>query len=560
MAPAKRGPAPPGVLTVVNPSGHRTRIPVQPLPFRIGRHSDNDLVLRDNRVSRIHAQVSLEEEEFWIEDLKSRHGVFVNGSRVQGRQKLGNADRIDFGIRDSYHLVFNIEDAELSRLLDQISPPSSGTSQGAGNLAKLRALVEVARVMQSSLSTQDVLAAVVDAALAVTGSERGFLLLKEQDELEVRVARHRRGMPLPATELRVPTRLIHRALTQRRELLSMNFDPNDEAGVLPDISVADLELSSVVCLPLVRIRTGSSEDTRIISSAHETAGMIYMDSRRGPADLSAGNRELLQTLALEASTILENARLLEQERAKLKMEEELNVARAIQQGLLPKALPHAGWFRASGSSIASHQVGGDYYDVRQIRENAWCAVVADVSGKGVSSALLASLLQGAFLLASEGQVEIEEMMNRINHFLNERTQGDKYATIFYCVLDADGNLQWANAGHCAPLLLRTGGEIEELKPTGMPVGLLETASYSVEDTRLNRGDKLILYTDGFSEATNEAGDFFEQKRLRELLRVNARLNSAELHQAMMRAVEEFTDGAEQSDDITMVVLEYASES
>jgi len=138
--------------------------------------------------------------------------------------------------------------------------------------------------------------------------------------------------------------------------------------------------------------------------------LLYLDSRVLPADLSAGNRELLQTLAIEASTILENARLMEEERAKTRIENELQVARNIQQGLLPVAMPVEGWFRAAGSSQPSTQVGGDYFGRETDHARVWAAVVADVSGKGVSSALLAGLLQGVFLMASLQPHDLEGML------------------------------------------------------------------------------------------------------------------------------------------------------
>ena len=281
--------------------------------------------------------------------------------------------------------------------------------------------MEVARALQSSLSTTDVLAAVVDAALSVTGAERGFLLLKKEEELEVSVARDRRGSPLGQADLGVPRTLIHRALRTRRDMLSMTFDPHGEDGIRPEMSVADLELRSVVCVPLIHVRTGSMQDT-IATSLNDTVGVLYMDSRGSAADLSVGNREILQTLALEASTILENARLLEEERAKQHLEEELDLARTIQQGLLPNSLPSEGWFRAAGSSITSRHVGGDYFDVHTAGPDAFACVIADVSGKGVSAALLAALLQGAFLLASEGNSQIEYVMSSINRFLLERAK------------------------------------------------------------------------------------------------------------------------------------------
>ena len=538
-------------LVVINPSGNRNRVPLEPVPFLIGRQADNHLVLRDNRASRNHARIVAENGDYFVEDLNSRHGVFVNGERVQRRQ-LTNSDRIDFGFQDSYKLVFTLEEDQIHRILDQISTPSTA---GPGNLAKLRALVEVARALQSALSTNDVLISVVDAALAVTGAERGFMLLQKGTELAVAVARDSRGANLPSSALKVPMSVINRALRTRRDMLSMTFDPLEQEGVRPETSVADLELRSVVCIPLIHIRPGDTQDT-IVTSAAETAGVLYMDSRVSPADLSAGNREILQTLGLEASTILENARLLEEEREKQRLEQELDIARVIQRDLLPNRLPSSGWFRAAGSSIASRTVGGDYFDVRQVAADCYSAVVADVSGKGVSSALLASLLQGAFLLASEGPVLIEQVMARINHFLNDRTKGEKYATVFYCTLDQRGLLKYANAGHPKPVIVRSNGDIESLETTGMPLGMLGIATYDAKEVQLNGGDKVILFSDGLSEAENADGEFFDRKALLPLLRAHANLGSAELHAKLVAAVEQFTEGATLADDITVLVLEY----
>jgi sigma-B regulation protein RsbU (phosphoserine phosphatase) len=338
--------------------------------------------------------------------------------------------------------------------------------------------------------------------------------------------------------------------------LSMSFDPEEQQGIRPEMSVADLDLRSVVCVPLIRIRTGGSLET-IVSSVNDTIGLLYMDSRRSFTDMSAGNREILQTLALEASTILENARLLEEERKKQRLEQELDIARVIQHNLLPSELPSKGWFRAAGSSLASHAVGGDYFDVRAVRDDLYTVVIADVSGKGVSSALLASLLQGAFLLAAEGAIEIEQVMSRINHFLNERTRGEKYATVVYCTVDRSGLLRWSNAGHPTPFVVRANCEPILLETTGMPLGLMGIAKFGVESVQLLPGDKVVLYSDGLSEAENASGDFFDKGVLRGAIEINAKGTSADLHNGLMVAVREFTEGSELTDDITLLVLEYA---
>jgi serine phosphatase RsbU (regulator of sigma subunit) len=529
---------------------------LSPLPFTIGRHSDNSLILRDNRASRNHARIVVDEGDYYVEDLKSSHGVFVNGAQA-ARHKLHSSDRIEFGFSDSYSLIFTFEDDEIQKILDQFSTPRTA-SAGAGNLAKLKALVEVARALQNSLSTDDVLAAVVDAALAVTGFERGFLLLNEPGSLVVSVARDRSGGPISKDTIDVPVDDIQRALHQRRELLSMTLDISSSDFSNQTLSGSD-NSRSVVCVPLVRVRTGSNEETCVLTAKSDTIGLIYLDSRQTAVDLSSGNRELLQTLALEASTILENARLLAEERIKHRMEEELSIAREIQMSLLPGKLPSEGWFRLAGSSIPSHEVGGDCFDVRQIRPNVWTVVVMDVSGKGVSSALLAALLQGSFLLASDGTHDIEQMMSRINLFLNERTEGEKYATVFYCTLNIDGTLRWANAGHCTPFLVRKNGETLALRTTGMPLGMLDIAEYAVETLQLQYGDKIVAYSDGLSEAQNSDGSYFETSRMKQIIAAHADLSANEMHAALMEEVENFTGGAVQHDDITAVVMEYREE-
>lgn len=561
---------PPASLIVVDPNGQRTRVELAPIPFNIGRQAESHLVVRDSRASRTHARIVAEGLQYCIEDNGSRHGVFVNGARVT-RQPLKSADRIDFGISDSYHFYFALDDdaeriLQPSQTLDssaqQLSAVRaavghSGAAAGAGgagqNLPKLRAVLEVARTLQRSFSLDDVLNSVVDAALAVTGAERGFLLLNENGELRTRSARDRHNRPLSHDDLRVPRKVIHRALRNRRELLAMNFDPH--AGDDPGSSVADLELRSVVCVPLVRIAATAAEpSTQRLTVESETVGVLYLDSRTVAADLSGGNRELLQTLAIEASTVMENARLLQEERLKQKMDEELGVARMIQQNLLPQSLPFTGWFRACGSSVASHQVGGDYFDVLPVSEDCWAVIMADVSGKGVSSALLAALLQGAFLAASDDVAHLEGVLHRINQFLSIRPEAEKYATVFCALFRRNGEGVYINAGHCAPIIVRPGADLQTLAPTTFPVGLIEGAEFKGQPFKLEAGDKLVAYTDGVTEAQNAAGEFFTTRRLNDTVKANANRACDALHQSIQDAVATFTQAAPQSDDITLLVL------
>jgi sigma-B regulation protein RsbU (phosphoserine phosphatase) len=467
---------------------------------------------------------------------------------------------VEFGAQDSYQLHFALDGLELKRLMEQVGggeAPAAPLGVGS-NLAKLRAILDLARTLQSSFSIDEVLVSVVDTALTITGAERGFLLLRSTPDapLETRVARNKRGQNLRETDLRVPREVIRRALEHRRELLSMNFEPLGADETRPQNSIVDLELRSVICVPLVRIRAGQSNATSVMVTGNETVGVLYMDSRVMAADLAGGNRELLQTLAIEASTVLENARLLQEEQSKHQLEDELRLARTIQQSLLPRSLPSDGWLRASGSSLASHEVGGDYYDVTRVSSHCWSAVVADVSGKGVSSALLASLLQGSLITVTEHPEAMGRRMERLNRFLLERTGGEKYATVFHALLHEDGRMLYVNAAHCPPMVVRANGERSELEVSGMPVGLVETAEFLVVEQHLAPGDKIVIYSDGVTEAQNLESAFFGKKRLREVVQAHATDSCAAIHDAVQDAIAAFTEGAAQSDDITLLVLEF----
>jgi sigma-B regulation protein RsbU (phosphoserine phosphatase) len=337
----------------------------------------------------------------------------------------------------------------------------------------------------------------------------------------------------------------------------MSFDPAGgsqpaEAGQ----TVLALELRSVVCVPLVKIRLGGATETRMLSTAQDTIGVLYMDSRQIGSNLAEGNKDLLQSLGIEISTVLENARLLDEERKKHHLEQELQIAREIQQGLLPAKLPEEGWLVAAGSSEACFQVGGDYFDVIEISEDRWGAVLADVSGKGVSAALLNSLLQGAFFAAASAQSRLSDSVGRINNYVCERSRHARFATAFCCVIERGGAMRWLNAGHCDGLLIRANGEIETLKPSSMPIGLFPDAEFPSQDVSLTAGDRLVLYSDGVSEAANFAGDRYGDDRLAEVVIANRALNPTELHRKLIDEIEAFTQGAEQNDDLTLLVLGY----
>jgi serine phosphatase RsbU (regulator of sigma subunit) len=541
---------------VVEPTGQRREVQVSRSPFQIGRLAECDLSLRENRISRNHAQILLEDRKYFIEDRDSRHGLFINGTKVK-RAELKPLDRVEFGIQDSYYLIVGQDHGFAAPLMRKVAEMRQGTA----NLGRLSAVLEVARALQSSNSIDEVLAAAVDAGLAVTGAERGFLMLRnDAGDLEVRVARDRNGRTLEAGELRVPRGIIQTALLRRRDLLTMAIDPDlGEGPVETGETVLALELRSVVCVPLVRIRIGLEHETSMLSSKDETLGVLYMDSRDKTAELTGGKQDLLQSLAIEISTLLENARLLAQQREKQQLEQELRIAREIQQALLPPALPTDGWFVAAGKSESCFEVGGDYFDVIEIDPERWGAVLADVSGKGVSAALLTSLLQGAFFSIYGSASDLSAGVARLNRYILDRSRNARFATVFWCVVERDGTTRWINAGHCPAIVVHDSGQIETLEPTTLPLGVIADADLTASELKLSPGDRLVIYSDGVSEAMNFESEQFGEERIKQVVVDNAGRNTAELFEALHKAVIDFVGGAAQKDDLTLLVLGYRGE-
>ena len=533
-------------------------MPLDHFPFSMGRHSDNQLILRDSRVSRKHALIHDRGGNLWLEDLESLHGVRVNEIKVQGEQKLAAGDVIDFGLEDGYRiLIVEKSEAGIRHLMGRM--PGAGGA-GTTELSKLRALTEVARSLEHAMSTQDVLATVIEAALTVTGSERGFLLLENDGKLTVELGRDGAGRALDASKLPVPISLIQKALRERKELLSFQFDPMADWSSRFNESLDGLELRSALCVPLLRLRGNVEAGATMAATIDDTVGLIYMDSRVAELEDQQGNRELLQTLALEASSILENARLLEEERKRHRLEQELGLARTIQANLLPRKLVAEGFLKAVGSSIPTHQVGGDFYDVLRRPDGSWLASVADVSGKGVGAALLASLLQGVLLEAASAGAALEDLLPRLNRFLIERTEGEKYATMFACVVEANGRMSFVNAGHSRPIVLhgkRPGGaDLETIEQDGFPVGLIDVATYTVATVQLEPGDTVVLFSDGVEEGRRGPNEFFGRERIAAAILAHASGSLQELHDGLRGALAAYLDGVEPHDDATLLLLRY----
>jgi len=534
-------------LLVEPASGQCQHVPVDRNPFVIGRHTRCDLVLADNRISRRHARIANRGRGYVLEDLGSRNGVFLNGKRVSKRAAIVEGDRLGFGVGDSYQIT--IREGHISRLpLLQKVAGLGEERKRTGTLGRLSAMLDVARTMESASGVDDVFAAVLEAALAIANAERAFLLLRDSEaKLVVRAARSTEGRASIARGLTVPLEEISRALDRRAQLFSMDLDVSTLAEGSP---------RAALCVPILRMRLGHDHETTVISAKRDTLGALYMDSRHWGMLPAEANQALLHALAIEVSTSVENARLLEQARQKRRLEQELSMAREIQRALLPTALPRDGWLLARGHSEPSSRLGGDYYDLMRLAAGNWAAVLADVSGKGPAASILASLLQGAFFLGAGPEVSLAGTLARINRYLCERSRNAHFATVFAASLLKDGHVRWSNAGHCPAIIVRRFGQCELLAPNSRPVGIFENAEFREDECRLWPRDKLVVYSDGVTELRNTALEPYGLDRLRLVASKRASLGIDAFFDALLESVEAFGAGSGRQDDLTLMVVEF----
>jgi len=219
-------------------------------------------------------------------------------------------------------------------------------------------------------------------------------------------------------------------------------------------------------------------------------------------------------------------------------------------------LPNLPDVAVAGSTLSCHSVGGDCFDVIELGGGRHGFFVGDVSGKGISAALLATLLQGVFFTTAAMDISLSGVFSRVNQYLCERSGEDRYATVFYGILDKLGRFEYINAGHVPPLVRKKSGALEGLGSANFPVGMFAEAEYQSARVNLDPGDFLVIYTDGVSEASNTENDFFEESRLRQILESFAGTTVEELAQAVRDGVKAFTQGAPQSDDITILAIQY----
>lgn len=287
---------------------------------------------------------------------------------------------------------------------------------------------------------------------------------------------------------------------------------------------------------------------RIVLSEKET--------RKGATSFNDLDEMLLQAVSRQVNASLENEYLLGQSLQKERIEKELALAASIQQKIIPIELPIIPGYELAGINIPSREVGGDYYDCFDLGEGKYALIIADVAGKGISAALLVNTLNAALYSYLEFNLPLTDLADKLNKLIYKSSPPDKYITFFIAVLESKtGKLDILNAGHNPALLLRKDGTLEQIEAGGIGLGMLDLGiPYSGQNLTINSGDKLFLYTDGIPEAMNNKEEEYSDERMIDFFKQNSGLLTDEFIRSIVEDVKSHVGEAEQSDDITSMIL------
>jgi sigma-B regulation protein RsbU (phosphoserine phosphatase) len=525
----------------VNDGLGRRVIPIDKPTLTIGRRTESDVRLVGSDVSREHAEILQKDGALVLLDRGSRYGTFVNGEAVT-EHRLAHGDRVQFGRTGGAEVVFLTDAAG-----------SSGTSTAGtavGDIRQMATLLEGLRALGSGRVLDEVLALVLDAAIGVTGAERGFIMLAGDDrQLEMKLARARGRVTLPGTRFDT-SRKIPEEVYSTGELKVVQDLLDDHLAKDHQGTVA-LGIRQVLCTPLRLVRYLDRPD---MPAETRAIGVLYLDSREKGQLLSQATRGALDTLASEAGVAIENARLYRETLEKTRIEHELRIAAEIQRSLLPLGKREGAFFQAMGASLPSRSIGGDFFEYTDMDDGAIGVILGDVAGKGPAAALLTAKIQGLFS-AQSGDGSPASAMKLVNNGLLKRQIDARYATVFFATLTPGGVLTYCNAGHNPPVVVRPSG-VGQLASGSVPVGLFASAAYSDERIQLDPGDVLVIYSDGVTEALNLAGDEFGEDRLATELMKTRTAPLPDILQGVITAVQAFAGGASQSDDVTVLVARY----
>lgn len=404
---------------------------------------------------------------------------------------------------------------------------------------ELSVLNEIATAINSTLSVKEIVNLIVQKCTKHLMVEQAAVqLLNEQNpenHFQTMVRHAATGNILP---FRLDTQLTGWMLTHRKALLVNNFATDERFKGLDD---DNFPVKSLLSVPL--------------SVKGHMIGIISVFNKKSSDQFSSEDQRLISIIATQSAQIIENARLLEQEKALVRINEEMRMAHNIQVNLLPKSLPEIPGYDIAGYSLAAKEVGGDYYDLIPIDEKRLAICLGDVSGKGLPAAMLMANIQAIIRSQTLSGVSPADCMQNANRLLFASTEPGKFVTMFYGILDTETHsLTFCNAGHDSPYLIDKDDQSLRLETGGLVLGFLQQAEYRQQSIAFPRGALLALFSDGVTEAMNEAEEEFGEDRMIDTFHSSFKNDADTMISKVIDRVKKHADGVPQSDDTTMVLL------
>jgi serine phosphatase RsbU (regulator of sigma subunit)/pSer/pThr/pTyr-binding forkhead associated (FHA) protein len=547
-------------IEVQSDHGRGRRVAMTGPRIVIGRGRESDVFLPDYRLSRRHAEIEQRGDSYFLIDLGSTNGTFLNGQRVIGERRLRDGDLIALGesrlifssgvpedVGEAVTLVgaqsFPIQHLQARITARSIEVVDLGRhrSQVQTQTRVFQLLSKASASLLGNRSLPELFERILDVIFEAIPVQRCAIVLHDQrhDEAVVRAARSRAGDPIA----RVSQAISRRVMEQRVAMLIPNVF--EDAGLRGRQSILATGVRSALCAPLwLSPRVGTAE---------EVIGLVYADTQEAAQKFTEDELEILTAFANIAASKIESARLIEENVEKERLENEMRTAADIQLSILPKDAPHVPGCELTGESRSCDAVGGDYHDFhwdgRQLS-----LTVADVSGKGLGAAMLMTALRAA-VHAHWRDPALGAAFTRINRTFFENVPVDRYATCFLARFDPEtGKLVYVNAGHPPPLLVRARGQTVLLDDGGPGLGLFDAAEFTVGEVTMAPGDSLLVYSDGVSESWPTSDE--AEEHLEEMARSYAAVPVGALRNEVLAAVER-RHGGIRTDDCTLVILRWS---
>ena len=529
--------------------------------YVLGRHPECDIVLDAGALSRKHCQLTLEGQDYFVEDLKSRNHSYVNEQMVTSKQRLRDGDQLRLcDVTFTYRLVrpskeptatsalpetphsslFELVDdnEQESTIMSKIDLSKSSSNWTTSAEVKLAAFAEIAKSLGKAVSLDAVLATILDSLFKIfLQADRGFVVLKEADgRLVPRWTKVRReGIE---DSIRISRTIVRHVMEKKEAILSADAT-NDTRFELSQ-SIADFRIRSMMCAPL-------------LDADGEALGTFQIDTLDQRKRFQADDLDLFASIAAQAAAAIQNAQLNERAQKQRQIERDMELAREVQRGFLPNRKPVVAGYQFFDYYQPMDQVGGDYFDYLVLPDGRLAVMVADVVGHGIAAALLMAKLSAECRISLLSETKPAVMVTKLNRHLSE-LELNRFVTYILAVIEPRTHVVTVvSAGHMAPIVRRASGLIEEPggEVAGLPLGILADVEYEQFEFALGPGDNMVLYTDGINECMNSGGAFYSIERLRDEVQRNGR-DAAEMGDNLVKDVRAFLGRTPQNDDMCLV--------